>query len=565
MIYISFLGLFFYSYSSAMEKPEKKKGCAELFQAIEIDDRETVADIITTNVRCIYKSHKANYSTEKVTALHVAAYYGRNACLKMLLDHVDANIRTKREYIPLHYVKNLKAAQILEKKGAFIDTKASNGATPFMCAVEKELFNVAEFFLEKKADINNVYCNNYTALHRAVIVRQPQAVEFLLAHGADANKQNEQGRTAFDMVLQEVDKDNIQKIRKIFEKYGMILFPLTYYNTLIQDPSKWNDSVSMSYRRGLINKWALLFAGVKNTIVNINKNKCMTQGIIVNEYGVIVKGLSDSGLEKLFGKDAVKHIYDLLEHVCKTTLSLIQQDETKYLQQEIETYPFAVTYDSDIAQEMMFEALRLPDTACLKVLLEKGINGHQRVWNTGEKTCHFNGTYLHQAVFCNNPAAIELLMNHGVDCLLCDQQGLTPIEYAQQEKRDDCVARLNLLMGQKFITELYKNNYKVSKQLLLQMNDCNIEVGWRGSLLYSVIGCPNHKKRDKHIMILKDKGANFDVASDGKKSPLWHAIDCCKDAKNICEILLNMGASVDIANGNGMSLLNIAAFRKNLE
>src|SRR5207253_5999413 len=148
----------------------------------------------------------------------------------------------------------------------------------------------------------------------------------------------------------------------------------------------------------------------------------------------------------------------------------------------------------DTAQKMMFAALILPNTECLKVLLKGGIDGHQRVRNTGKKTCRFNGTYLHQAVFCNNPAAIEILMNHGVDCLLRDQQGLTPIEYAQRKKRDECVALLNYLMGQEIIKELYKGNYKTSKQLLLQMTNCDVQVGCKkAALLYTIISDSNYK------------------------------------------------------------------------
>jgi ankyrin repeat protein len=560
-MYASFVGLFFYSYISAMEQLEKKKGCADLFKAIEIDDRETVADIITTNVRCLYKSHKADGFFEKVTSLHVAAYHGRNTCLKMLLDHVDANISNKYEYAPLHYVRNIKTAQILEKKGAFVDKQASNGATPFMCAVKSQLFEVAEFFLEKKADINDVdSVHSNSALHTAVIARQPQAVEFLLAHSADANKQNNYGRTAFDMVLQEIEKDNIQEIRQIFRKYGMIFFPGMRYNMLFSQPQESDDKVLF------YNNWARMLIGAQNVDQKVTdllyKQICTTQGIIINKHGLIINCVSSNQLNNVFGREFVANIKICLNRLIYNAFEYVQYNNYHLLAKLIKTYPSIINYNAFTERSIMLMALGYKDLKCLDILLKNGIDVHQCVVDHSIHTCDVDGTYLHQAVFCDNPDAIKLLLDYGIDYLLRDISGQTAMQYAVQLKRNDCIAQLNQWMCQRFVKELHRKNYKKCKQLLLQITDYNTPICEKETLLYGLLGEKNIKKRNKYILFLKDKKTDFNkICNNLNNTPLQVAFS--EDKRDLCEILLDAGADPDITYTRSI-VLRSAISKKNL-
>src|SRR5438132_7409617 len=144
-IIVLVFGLLFYMSSNCMESS------SNLFDAIQKDDREIVKTIVTTKSSCIYEFEKSSSFSEKVTSLHVAAQYNRNACLKLLLQPKRIGLLlTKGKYSPLHHVKNIKAARLLyDYFGIELEFETKNGTTHFMCAVDNTLFDVAEFFLEK--------------------------------------------------------------------------------------------------------------------------------------------------------------------------------------------------------------------------------------------------------------------------------------------------------------------------------------------------------------------------------------------------------------------------------
>jgi ankyrin repeat protein len=438
--------------------------------------------------------------------------------------------------------------------GAKVDQKTDADFTPFMRSVDEQFFAVAQVLLDAGADINKRSgLSENSALHTAVELNRSDTVQFLLRNNANPNQQNAAGKTPFDLVIEGLVE---KEIINLFEKYGMVIFPNLKYNILFQNPLKWDHSIDDLYRIELLNCWARLFASTTIDQKYRVKSSLTLNGVMVNKYGCIVNRISYEYLKSLFGKEVAAVINVNLVTVCKRALELVENNNSQELEKHIKQYPFVTTYDDDLAEKMSLCALRQMDAKCLKVLLENKIDSHR---------CFINGTsFLHQAVLCNNIQAIELLMEYGVDCMQPDKFGQLPTSYVTTSQS---LAKLNECMSKEFVKELRENNYQRCKQLLLHITDCNLLFNRGETLIHAIVNHYDHendKYIKKYIKILMDKGADFNLRNDNGDTPLWDEIGRIGN-KDICALLLHAGARIDIRINCGVSCLDIAVIRKNIE
>jgi ankyrin repeat protein len=173
----------------------------------------------------------ARFDELEKSALHVAAQDDSIKCLKILVEHIDANILTKHGRLPLHYARSVEAVSMLVRHchWASRNVQDESGETPFFSLLkdesipESERFSMALLLFQWGTDIDVAErWGKYTPLHRAVITKRPKMVDFLLRYGADPDVKNKQKKTAFDLSIEVADK----AITLIFEKHGMLFFPL---------------------------------------------------------------------------------------------------------------------------------------------------------------------------------------------------------------------------------------------------------------------------------------------------------------------------------------------------
>ncbi len=547
----------------------------DLFQAI-MNNKPLIVESMVKEHPVLIKRYgkKTDLFSDRVLALHVAAAYGNNACIKILLAYqADPNGKTKNKLnTPLHYVQSLKGARLLFGARAHIDQENAEGRTPLwnVFVMEKCLQEIivktnetsekiAAFLLEQGADINKKDKNSDTLLHCAIHRKSIHLVDFLLRNNADQDQLDAFGITPFHILIKGQQNENIVEV---FAKYGTFFFPqmipMQLYAHKHESLVQWAPVFSYANEKKDLQK---IYAG--------SDTGPMRGGIMCNQYGCIIKKVSHKDLEQFFGKVEVQEIEDNLETRCKKTILLVRNGDYKRLRQQIERFPFVTCYRDVFTKFMVKEAIENNDSATtLSILLNNYIEDRVmniQVLDWGPKLYTQKGTFLHMAVFCNKPWAIKLLMRYNADCSMVDRQKRTPMMYAQSLNRIDCIKQLNESISEQFLLAFNKGEYKKSQQLLTPLVDCNVVMMGGNTLLHNMLHYLNPNTK-KFINLLINKGADPNGLNEDEETPLWHLMKFNKNAYDIFELLLSRGARVDRPSSQThYSLLGIAAHCKKIE
>jgi ankyrin repeat protein len=156
------------------------------------------------------------------TPLHTAAWQNRPEVARILLEH-GADPNATSEFLrggdtPLHYAAGAGSPDIIPvllQGGANPDAQTATGWTPLIRAIRRlesdTLVQVLVALLEGGANPDVQDENGNTALHHAVQVRQVETVQLLIEFGADVNLQNNAGRTALDLVVDDEIADILRE------------------------------------------------------------------------------------------------------------------------------------------------------------------------------------------------------------------------------------------------------------------------------------------------------------------------------------------------------------------
>ena len=159
-----------------------------------------------------------------------AVINGHYEVVNILLEHqADPDIgRRQNDISPLMYAAengHTDIAGLLIEYGADIHQrqgKYTGGYNALIFAAANGHTEVIDLLLNKGADINQHAKNTRTtALHQAAQNREMETVRYLLEKGADKNLKDKKGRTALDLVNEEIEDgvsvEEYQEIKKILE------------------------------------------------------------------------------------------------------------------------------------------------------------------------------------------------------------------------------------------------------------------------------------------------------------------------------------------------------------
>ncbi len=138
--------------------------------------------------------------------LHEAAEWNHVECATTLLDHgADARREDHVQRQPIHAAKSLRMLQaLIERGGADVNAIDGCGEWPLKLAAESNDIKRLEWLLKHGADVDRTSTGE-TALHAAVRADSREAVDLLLASGANPNQQDVDGWTPlFSALSQEV-------------------------------------------------------------------------------------------------------------------------------------------------------------------------------------------------------------------------------------------------------------------------------------------------------------------------------------------------------------------------
>jgi len=145
-----------------------------LFEAAAIGNTERITELLRESPELI-----ASWNTDGFTALGLAAHFGKEEAVKLLLE-----------------------------QGAEIDVKSQDGKlnnTALHAAIAGNHDHVVRLLLKQGADINarceGEYRRGFTPLHVAAYFGREAVIQWLLEAGADQTMKTEQGQTAYDLAI----------------------------------------------------------------------------------------------------------------------------------------------------------------------------------------------------------------------------------------------------------------------------------------------------------------------------------------------------------------------------
>lgn len=133
------------------------------------------------------------------TSLHLAARYARADAAKRLLDAgADANAQDNTGRTPLHAAVAADALGVfqilLRNRATNLNARMNEGTTPLILAARLAIEGMVQDLISAEADINAADNSGKTALHWAAAVNNVEAVNILLAHGANRDAQDDKVR-----------------------------------------------------------------------------------------------------------------------------------------------------------------------------------------------------------------------------------------------------------------------------------------------------------------------------------------------------------------------------------
>ena len=157
-------------------------------------------------------SHGANIQAQMdktgESPLHLSARYARADVTKKLLDAgADANAQDNSGRTPLHASIATDAQGVfhilLKNRATNLNAKTFDGTTPLILGARLAIEGVVEQLIEAEVDVNCADEHGKTALHWAASVNNVEAVNVLLANGANRDAQDSKDQTPLFMAARE--------------------------------------------------------------------------------------------------------------------------------------------------------------------------------------------------------------------------------------------------------------------------------------------------------------------------------------------------------------------------
>uniref|UniRef100_A0A0C9QZ02 Pyx_5 protein n=1 Tax=Fopius arisanus TaxID=64838 RepID=A0A0C9QZ02_9HYME len=142
------------------------------------------------------------------TALHLAAEGGCTDNVEILIkNHADVRVKNHRGQTALHLAArshSLECVEALLRNGSCDPNVDDNdGRTPLHLALGRSVlaYDVTEFLIGWRADVNRADKYGYTPLHVAALNELSQCVDVLIQYGADLSARTKGGTTALSIIL----------------------------------------------------------------------------------------------------------------------------------------------------------------------------------------------------------------------------------------------------------------------------------------------------------------------------------------------------------------------------
>jgi ankyrin repeat protein len=505
----------------------------KLFRAIRDDKLPRMRKIIKESPGVIDAFESYADVAEKLSALHVAALDGSSASVELLLHYrADPNALTFNHHSALHYVRSPKSAQLLVNAKGNVDQQDCFGQTPLFYVLIKPPLrllrneyhtstNIGQVLLDAGAQINKEDDEKSSPLHQAVTHARLKAVAFLLHNGADGMQWNAHKQSPFDLVMaldSSLFNEHTSRMIQLFEAHGMVVFP--HYKQITHDlllalkamVDDWNDCWEKREKDSDVFKAVINTFGKLLTFQNRGPSKRSGKCSSVCKLAFKGNDYIFDRPEELLGITLSYIEHDLLLE-CERAETMIAGGRADLLKQHITDFPFIIMYDAQIAQNMVRQSIQNNHTECLKILLENGIAYHALPYTTNDK----GGNWLHCAVACDNPQAIELLVEYDADFSCRNADGKTPVQCALESEKIACIEAFDRALCKYLIRTLHCSTDEQWAEVICQITNVNVRLSSQQGTVLHAVCCAGI---DNKVSLLVAAGADATTADINGSTPL---------------------------------------------
>lgn len=469
--------------------------------------------------------------------LHAAARHGRAEIVELLLSRdANPNARDASGYAPLHYAAaadpgvRVRIAEALLDRGADPNARGLNDATPLHLCVgigsylaagaptaQGSRADLMAVLLARKADPNASAKEGVTPLHAAVELRDIEAIELLLRHGADPGRGNAtDALNPFHLAVFHGYEPAVEKM--LASPHGARLVSATTRDG--------NTPLLLAAIRGDAKVVEMLVArGAAVDAVNRTGGTPLSAAIVFGHWECF---------RLLLDRGAAIDYRDLEK---KTPLHIAAEfDRTGMIEQLLErgADPAAVDARGETPRQV---AVRLKKTKAAEVLALADAD-RSAIDEKGR-------TALHRAVEQRRVSFVRRLLAAKASPDARDKEGSAPLHYA---------ARLDVYGDPGPVIEII--NLLIDAGASIDSRDYVskgfMPVGHRTPLHYAAMG-----NRAAIAKVLLDRGANIHATDHDDQTPLHYAADAFGDLST-AQLLLDRGADPKRRDEYGCEVLHRA-------
>ncbi|XP_063923686.1 uncharacterized protein LOC135137861 [Zophobas morio] len=542
-----------------------------------------------------------------MTALHIACLEGVYDNVEVLLDSgASININDNDNHNVLHYaVKqvNPDVIKLLLEKGIDINAQDNNGRTALQIACYEGVHANATFLLDSSASINTRDKNKENAMHYAAASRRVNRniITLLLEKGIYINAQTIYGMTALQIACREGVYENAETLLRFGASINLVdernKNALHYASQSLQDNQ---NIIKLLLERGMEldvtvlqnaclegvyqNVKTLIDCGIPTYLIdNANKTALHYASASKRVNRDTIKLLLDKGIDiDARNKSEMtalqiacrEGVYENTETLLRLGASIDIVDEhhnnaLHYASQSLEGNQRIINLLTD--EGMDLDAQNQNGTTALQFACLGGVYENvETLLDLGASfdiIDHDKKNLLHYASASKkaNRDVIELLCEKGINVNAQSQNGMTPLQTAclegVQENAKlllDCGASVNLTDHDDKNSLHYASASPRVNQVIIQVLAKEIDLNAQDKVKTTALHFACQAGVYDNVEMLLDCGASIDIADKNNHNVLHYAAASKHVNRSIIELLLDKGIDVNAQAKNGMTALHIA-------